>query len=320
MESTDASTILVTGGAGYIGSITAQILLEHGHAVRVVDDLSTGHRDAVPAEAEFFYGDLRDPQTARDACAGVGAVMHFAAKSIVGDSTRDPAPYWESNVLATRNVLEGMRIHGVARIVFSSTAAVYGDPGVEQIPETCPTRPVNPYGATKLAAEAMIGTYCNAYGIGAVLLRYFNVAGAYRHLGERHDPETHLIPRVLDGGTVTIFGDDWPTPDGTCIRDYIHVADLADAHRRALGAITPGAAAAINLGTAVGYSVQDVIAAAAAVTGREISVQVGPRRHGDPGRLVTDNVAARDVLGWTPTHGLDRIVADAWAFHQRGGR
>ncbi|HEY1344291.1 MAG TPA: UDP-glucose 4-epimerase GalE, partial [Streptosporangiaceae bacterium] len=271
--------LLVTGGAGYIGSVVASLLIEAGHEVVVLDDLSTGHPDAVPAKAAFVQGTVRD-QAQAVLAAGADAVLHFAAKSLVAESVARPSLYWRHNLGGTLALLEAMRVTGITRIVFSSTAAVYGEP--EQIPigEDAPTRPTSPYGASKLAVDTALAEHARMHGTGAVSLRYFNVAGAHPGrrggwLGERHDPETHLIPNVLaialagggPGAHVSIYGDDYPTPDGTCIRDYVHVTDLARAHLLALDACTPGQHRIYNLGSGTGFSNLEVLQACREVTG-----------------------------------------------------
>lgn len=312
--------ILVTGGAGYIGGATAARLLDAGHDVVVLDDLSTGHRDAVPEGCEFVQGDIRE--RAHDVLStGVDAVMHFAAKSVVPESVAHPDRYWSGNVGASLALLEAMRDTGVSAMVFSSTAAVYGEPETVPITEDAPVRPGNPYGATKAAIDTALAEHARMHGLAAVSLRYFNVAGAYGRQGERHTTETHLIPIVLgvalgERESVAVYGDDYPTPDGTCVRDYIHVTDLADAHLRALAACTPGRHRVYNLGNGAGFSVRDVIGVCREVTGHPIPAVDAPRRPGDPGTLVASSERARAELDWTPQHpGLHRIVADAWAFH-----
>ena len=278
--------MLVTGGAGYIGSVVAAQLVAAGHEVTVLDDLSTGFADAVPPGATFVKGTLRDC-SAEVLTDGIEAVLHFAAKSLVGESVADPAKYWSNNLGGTVTLLEAMREMRVRTIVFSSTAAVYGEPERTPVTETDPTRPTSPYGASKLAVDTTLTEFSRLYGFGAVSLRYFNVAGAHQApggswLGERHNPETHLIPNVLAGVTegrqVQIFGDDYPTPDGTCVRDYIHVTDLADAHLRALAACRPGQHLIYNLGNGAGFSVRAVIEVCREVTGADIGTDVGPRR------------------------------------------
>jgi UDP-glucose 4-epimerase len=315
--------VLVTGGAGYIGSVVAAQLVAAGHDVVVLDDLSTGHADAVPPGAAFVKGTLRDC-AAEVLADGVEAVLHFAAKSLVGESVADPAKYWSNNLGGTVALLEAMREIGVRTIVFSSTAAVYGEPEGPTVKETDPTRPTSPYGASKLAVDTTLTEFSRLYGFGAISLRYFNVAGAYsvddRWLGERHNPETHLIPNVLaaasEGRPVRIFGDDYPTPDGTCVRDYIHVTDLADAHLRALGACRTGQHQIYNLGNGAGFSVREVIEVCRSVTGVEIEVETGPRRAGDPAVLVASSAKIQSELGWQAERDLRAMAADAWSFTQ----
>ncbi len=312
---------LVTGGAGYVGGVVAQHLVEGGHEVVVLDNLSTGFREGVPAGAAFVEGDIRDAGKWLD--ASFDGVLHFAAFSQVGESVVKPEKYWENNVGGTMALLEAMRTAGVRRLVFSSTAATYGEP--EQVPilETAPTRPTNPYGASKLAVDHMITGEAAAHGLGAVSLRYFNVAGAYGEYGERHDPESHLIPLVLEVAqgrrdAISVYGDDYPTPDGTCVRDYIHVADLAEAHLLAVAAATPGEHLICNLGNGNGFSVREVVETVRQVTGHPIPEVVAPRRGGDPAVLVASAQAAREKLGWNPSRAdLAGIVADAWQFAQR---
>ena len=316
--------LLVTGGAGYVGSVVAAQLIAAGHHVTVLDDLSTGYADAVPSGAHFVQGDLRagaGPVLAR----GVDAVLHFAARSLVGESVQKPGLYWDNNLGGTLALLEAMRIARVATIVFSSTAAAYGEPEHVPISESAPARPTSPYGASKLAVDTTLAEYARLHGLGAVSLRYFNVAGAFRDpagegswLGERHSPETHLIPNVLriarqPGRKVSIFGDDYPTPDGSCIRDYIHVADLAAAHLLALGACVPGRHAIYNLGSGTGYSNFEVLAACREVTGADIPATVTGRRAGDPAVLVASSDRITANLGWRPERDLRQMVADAWA-------
>ncbi|MDQ2811338.1 MAG: UDP-glucose 4-epimerase GalE [Actinomycetota bacterium] len=313
--------VLVTGAAGYIGSVVAAQLITAGHEVTVLDDLSTGFADAVPDGATFVQGTLRD-RAAEVLSDGTEAVLHFAAKSLVGESVADPAKYWSNNLGGTVALLEAMREIGVRTIVFSSSAAVYGEPERTPITETDPTRPTSPYGASKMAVDTTLTEFSRLHGFGAVSLRYFNVAGAQRTsggswLGERHHPETHLIPNVLagvtDGRRVKIFGDDYPTPDGTCVRDYIHVADLADAHLRALASCRPGQHSVYNLGNGAGFSVRDVIEVCQEVTGADISTDVGPRRAGDPAVLVASSAKIQADLGWHATRDLRAMAADAWA-------
>jgi len=313
--------LLVTGGAGYIGSVVAAQLIAAGHDVTVLDDLSTGHADAVPAGARFVQGDLRTGAAAV-LDEGIEAVLHFAAKSLVGESVEQPALYWSHNLGGTLALLEAMRAAGVRTIVFSSTAAVYGEPETVPIPETAKTMPTSPYGASKLAIDTALTEYARLHGFGATSLRYFNVAGAFADhgtwLGERHVPETHLIPSILqaaarDSGPVAIFGDDYPTPDGSCVRDYIHVADLGQAHLLALAACTPSRHAIYNLGSGTGYSNLEVLAACRQVTGLEIPAKIADRRPGDPAMLVASSERISSDLGWHPARGLGEMVADAWA-------
>lgn len=319
---------LVTGGAGYVGSVVAQHLLEAGHEVVVLDNLSTGFREGVPAGASFIEGDIRD--AAKWVDSSFGAVLHFAASSQVGESVVKPEKYWDNNVGGTMALLAAMRSAGVRKLVFSSTAATYGEPETTPVVESAPTAPTNPYGASKLAVDHMITGEAAAHGLGAVSLRYFNVAGAYGSLsdvtfGERHDPESHLIPLVLQVAqgrrdAISIFGDDYPTPDGTCIRDYIHVADLAEAHLLALDAARPGEHLICNLGNGNGFSVREVIETVRRVTGHPVPEAVAPRRGGDPAVLVASARTARERLGWNPSRAdLAGIVADAWEFAQQRG-
>ncbi|MFI8291790.1 UDP-glucose 4-epimerase GalE [Streptomyces sp. ms191] len=312
------SKYLVTGGAGYVGGTVAQHLLEAGHEVTVLDDLSTGFREGVPAGATFVQGRIQD--AARWLDPSFDGVLHFAAFSQVGESVADPAKYWENNVGGTMALLAAMREAGVRRLVFSSTAATYGEPQSVPITESAPTAPTNPYGATKLAVDHMISGEAAAHGLAAVSLRYFNVAGAYGDCGERHDPESHLIPLVLQVAqgkreAINVYGDDYPTPDGTCVRDYIHVADLAEAHLLALGAMTSGEHLICNLGNGNGFSVREVVETVRKVTGHPVPEVVAARRAGDPAVLVASADTARERLGWNPSRpDLAGIVQDAWAF------
>lgn len=312
--------LLVTGGAGYVGSVCAQVLLEEGHEVVVVDDLSTGNADAVPAGARFVHDDMVAAAPGLLGGGSFDGVLHFAAKSLVGESVVAPELYWFGNVVKTLELLEAIRVSGTPRLVFSSTAATYGEPESVPITEDAPTRPTNAYGATKLAIDHAITSYATAHGLAATSLRYFNVAGAYAGLGERHATETHLIPLVLQvalgvRGEISVFGDDWPTPDGTCIRDYIHVRDLADAHVLALATAQPGAHGIYNLGNGTGFSVREVIACCERVTGGPIAARDVERRAGDPAVLIASSEKAITELGWRPRHtSIDEIVADAWEF------
>ncbi|MFE5207569.1 UDP-glucose 4-epimerase GalE [Streptomyces sp. NPDC056600] len=313
-----AGTYLVTGGAGYIGGVVAQHLLEAGHRVVVLDDLSTGVREGVPEGADFVEAGLHEAGRILD--PSFDAVLHFAASSQVGESVVKPEKYWRNNVGGSMALLGAMREAGVRRLVFSSTAATYGEPAEVPIPESAPTAPTNPYGASKLAVDHMITGEANAHGLAAVSLRYFNVAGAYGDHGERHDPESHLIPLILQVALgrrdhISVYGDDYPTPDGTCVRDYIHVADLAEAHLLALKAATPGEHLICNLGNGNGFSVRQVVDTVRRVTGHPIPEEVAARRSGDPAVLVASAATARDRLGWRPRRAdLTTIVSDAWAF------
>jgi UDP-glucose 4-epimerase len=317
--------ILVTGGAGYVGGVSVDSLLAAGHHVVVLDDLSTGHRAIVPRAARLVTGSYGDETATRALieAEAIDAILHCAARSLVGESVRDPARYYRDNVAGGVALLEAARVAGVQRVVFSSTAAVYGIPGTTPIAEDAPLCPVNTYGETKRTFEEALRWYGRAYGVRSVILRYFNVAGATDRLGEIHRPETHLVPNVLaaaaGGSPLTVFGDDYPTPDGTPIRDYIHVSDLADAHLVALEATAASSDEPLvcNLGTATGFSVREVLATAEAVVGRPIPHAVGPRRGGDPPVLVASNARAREVLGWVPRRStLEAMIGSAWAWRQ----
>ena len=321
----------VTGGAGYVGSVSVEAIVAAGHEVVVLDDLSTGRSRANLAGARLVQGTYTNQASTAGLLreSRVEAVLHCAARSLVAESIAEPARYYRENVVGGIALLDAMREAGVARLVISSTAAVYGVPTSVPIPETAPLAPINPYGETKRTLEAAAAWYGSAYGLRSVSLRYFNVAGASDRNGEEHRPETHLIPNVLaaaDGGaSVAVFGDDYPTPDGTAVRDYLHVVDLAAAHLAALEATAPGdrrtdAALVANLGSGTGASVREVLAAAERVTGRPIPHSIGPRRAGDPPALVAAIDRAADVLGWRPARsGLDDIVASAWAWRRRAG-
>ncbi|MEU8917054.1 UDP-glucose 4-epimerase GalE [Streptomyces nigrescens] len=311
---------LVTGGAGYVGSVVAAHLLQAGHEVTVLDDLSTGHREGIPAGAHFIEGRIQDAAKWLD--PSYDAVLHFAAFSQVGESVVDPEKYWRNNVGGTMDLLAAMRDAGVRTLVFSSTAATYGEPASTPITESAETAPTSPYGASKLAVDHMISGEAAAHGLAAVSLRYFNVAGAYGSCGERHDPESHLIPLVLQvaqgkRAAISVYGEDYPTPDGTCVRDYIHVADLAEAHLLALDAATAGEHLICNLGNGNGFSVREVIETVRKVTGHPVPEVAAPRRGGDPAVLVASAQTAVDRLGWRPGRAdLAGIVADAWEFAQ----
>ncbi len=317
--------LLVTGGAGYVGSVCATVLMDAGHDVTIIDDFSTGNRDAVPAGARLVEGSITDVIDEVLSGDRFDGVVHFAARSLVGESMEVPDEYWRDNLVVSLALLDAMRAHGVNNLVFSSTAATYGEPERVPITEDAPTRPTNTYGATKLSIDYAISSYCAAYGMGATSLRYFNVAGAHGAAGENHKTETHLIPLVLQVALgyrekIMIFGDDWPTADGTCVRDYIHVADLADAHVLALGTNRPGTHRIYNLGSGDGYSVRQVIDTCRAVTGHDIPAEVAPRRAGDPAVLVASSEKIRSELGWNPARTtLRRIVEDAWEFTTRLG-
>ncbi|MBS1913166.1 MAG: UDP-glucose 4-epimerase GalE [Bacteroidetes bacterium] len=319
--------VLVTGGAGYIGSVVCEELLAEGHEVIVYDNLSKGHREMIPPPAHFVHADLHDAPLLRSTLREerVQAVVHMAADSLVGESVADPRKYYHNNVTASLELIDAMLDCDVQRIVFSSSAAVYGEPSKQPIEEGDPTSPTNPYGETKLAFERALAWYGNAFGIRYASLRYFNAAGASERCGELHDPETHLIPIVLDVAAgrrdcVTVNGTDYPTPDGTCVRDYVHVIDLARAHVRALEAIAERNVI-YNLGCGgAGYSVQQVIDAAREVTGRAIPTRTGPRRAGDPAVLVAASDAIRRDLGWSPAfEGLHAIIETAWNWMTRQG-
>ena len=320
-------TVLVVGGAGYIGSHMVWLLGQRGVNVVTLDDLSSGHADAVTS-GRLERGDMADRALLDRIISSqpVDAVMHFASFIQVGESVEQPARYYRNNVLRTLDLLDAMRAHGVKHFIFSSTAAVFGEPAYTPIDERHPQQPINPYGRTKWMVEQVLADYDRAYGLRSVCLRYFNAAGAHPDglLGERHDPETHLIPLVLQAASgrragIKVFGQDYDTPDGTCIRDYIHVMDLAEAHWLALQRLLQGGASGVfNLGNGGGYSVQQVIDVARAHTGREIALEYAPRRPGDPARLVADATLARQQLGWVPQYpDLATLVAHAWRWEQR---
>jgi UDP-glucose 4-epimerase len=315
--------LLVTGGAGYIGSIVARLLVREAHEIVVLDSLERGHREAVPPEARLVVADLTDAEAVSGLLAeGFDGVLHFAALALVSESVSYPERYYRTNVGGTLNLLQAMAGAGVERLVFSSTCAVYGEPDEVPIRETATPRPVNAYGASKLAVDYMIGDFCTAHGLGAVSLRYFNVAGASDGYGEDHDPETHLIPNVLRAvlginPAVQIFGTDYPTRDGTAVRDYIHIEDLAAAHLLALEHAEPGRHRIFNLGNGQGFSVREVIDAAREVTGAEIETVETDRRPGDPPMLVAAGEKIRSELGWAPRKPeITTMVADAWDFAQ----
>jgi UDP-glucose 4-epimerase len=314
------ANILVTGGAGYVGSVCCAELLRQGHRVTVIDDLSTGFRDAVPDQAEFVRLDIGDHRgvesLARD--ARLDAVFHFAAKALIPESVRNPGVFFQQNVASTISMLEALRSAGIARFVFSSSAAVYGNPEVTSIDEESPKNPVNSYGETKLMIERVLGWYARAYGWSVTAFRYFNAAGATGELGERHEPETHIIPLLLRAANgeqdfFTISGDDYPTPDGTCLRDYVHVLDIAQAHIRALEQMDRPGMRVFNIGLGESYSVRQICRAAEQVTGTRIPIRVGPRRSGDPAVLCANPRRIMEELGWRPLHSsLSEIIGSAW--------
>ena len=309
--------VLITGGTGYIGSTAVEIMHKQGYEITILDDCSTGHADSVPQGVRFVQGSLLNPVDIADALVDVDVVMHFAGKSLVGESVEKPDLYKRVNVDGTRNLLDEMSRVGVKKMVFSSSAATYGQPQETPIKESAIGAPTNPYGATKLAIDQMIGVESRSGGIAAASLRYFNVAGAMHcergWLAERHDPETHLIPNVLrstDIDPVKIFGNDWPTLDGTCIRDYVHVIDLIDAHIRALETLIDNHHEIYNLGSGEGYSVRQIVDAASKATGSAIPTLDSARRDGDPAILIADITKARKYLNWRPTRGIDVMISD----------
>jgi len=315
--------VLVTGGAGYIGSVAAERLLERGEQVIILDNLSRGHRDAAPPGALLVEGDTADRDRVRSLLREhpVRAVMHFAAFALVGESVELPELYYRNNVIGSLSLIEEALAAGVERFILSSTCAVYGDRVQTPIVESTPTAPINPYGETKLAVERALGWLHRAHGWTYFALRYFNACGATADRGERHDPETHLIPRVLavaagEANSIGVLGDDYPTPDGTCIRDYIHVEDLADAHIQTLEA-PASATGAYNVATGRGYSVREVIEAARRITGRPIPEVVEPRRPGDPPELIADPAKIQQTFGWRARHDLDSVIRSAWSFKLR---
>lgn len=317
--------ILITGGAGYIGSATVELLRENGEQSVVLDNLVYGHREAIPLDVPFYQGDVGDAELVKGIVEKhkIEACVHFAAYAFVGESVTNPAKYFENNTIQTNGLLNSLIASGVKRFVFSSTCATYGDPVRIPIDEAHPQNPVNPYGWSKFMTERILESYDQAYGLKFVALRYFNAAGATKRCGEHHDPETHLIPNVLntaDGKLdfVSVFGDDYDTPDGTCIRDYIHISDLADAHLRALKYLEDGGdSTKINLGNGLGFSVMQVIEAARSVTGKAIEMRVESRRAGDPDRLIADAGKAREVLGWQPQFAeIEKIIESAWNWKQ----
>ena len=318
--------LLVTGGAGYIGSVTSQLLLDAGHEVTVLDNLVTGFREAVAPDATFVEADIRDAAQVLTPDAGFDAVLHFAGLIAAGESMTKPELYWNDNVVKSLALLEAVRAARVPRFIFSSTAAVYGNPVELPITESAVKAPTNTYGATKLTFDHALTSEAFAHRLAAVSLRYFNVAGAYLHngheIGERHDPETHLIPIALQVAAgkrekLQLFGDDYPTVDGTCVRDYIHVQDLARAHLLALEAATPGEHRIYNLGNGNGFSNKQVVEVAREITGAELPMEIAPRREGDPATLVASSERARAELGWVPEKNtLQAMIGDAWSFYR----
>jgi UDP-glucose 4-epimerase len=312
--------LLVTGGAGYIGSVVAALLLDEGHDVTVLDDLSTGHRNAVPAGARFVQTSISGARSVLREYR-IEAVLHFAAKALVAESVTNPELYWRNNVAGSLDLLEAMRAEEVGQIIFSSTCATYGEPATLPISTLAPTNPTNPYGDSKLAVDLMLTAYARAHGLAATSLRYFNVAGAHGRYGERHLIETHLIPIALQAAagerhSLDVYGTDYPTRDGSAIRDYLHVVDLAEAHLLALKHLKASTHSIYNLGTGNGTTVLELIQAVRDVTGRPVTANHRERRAGDPAELVADGSLARTELGWNPTRSLHTMVADAWEFRE----
>ncbi|HXY01253.1 MAG TPA: UDP-glucose 4-epimerase GalE [Candidatus Limnocylindrales bacterium] len=320
--------ILVTGAAGYIGSICAEVLLKRGMKVIALDSLIEGHGAAVPAAAKFCQVDLGNRKDLESVFSQhkIDAVMHFAAEALVAKSVREPSIFYATNVACGVNLLDAMTRHGVRKFIFSSTAATYGEPHKVPIPEDHPKAPINPYGKSKLVFEGILADYKAYTGLHYVCLRYFNAAGASAERGEHHRTETHLIPRVLDAASgllpfVDVFGTDYPTPDGTCVRDYIHILDIADSHVRALEEIERVSGEAFNVGNSRGFSILEVIDAAEKITGRKIPRELGPRRPGDPAVLVASKEKLKNTLGWEAKHSsLEEIIQSAWAWRQKHPR
>lgn len=319
--------ILVTGAAGYIGSICSEVLIARGYRVVALDNLQEGHRAAVPREAEFVMADLADRSQTESLFAQhkIDAVMHFAGEALVGKSVREPSTFYAANIACGVNLLDAMIRHDVKKLIFSSTAATYGEPHTVPIPEDHPKNPINPYGKSKLRFEEILGDYRAYTGLQFASLRYFNAAGASAGRGEAHRVETHLIPRVLDVVSgllpyVEIFGTDYPTPDGTCVRDYVHVLDIADSHIRVLENIERVSGEAFNVGTADGYSILEVIAAAERIVGRSIPAKRSPRRPGDPAVLVASGEKLKSTLGWEASHSLEQVISSAWQWKQANPR
>lgn len=319
ISASTSTRILVTGGAGYIGAIATNLLLDAGYEVVVLDDLSTGHKESVDARAKFVHGSILNKEEVKKALAGCEGVLHFAGKSLVGESVLKPDLYVETNIEGSRNLLNVMCELGVKKIIFSSSASTYGEPSSIPISENSETKPTNPYGLSKLAVDQLLAERSILDGFAACSLRYFNVVGSLKTpngwLNESHDPETHLIPNVLKASQakpLKIFGSDWPTADGTCIRDYVHVVDLVEAHILALKNLTTPGHVVINLGSGRGYSVKEVIDSASKISGTEICVEMDERRAGDPAVLVASISKAKEVLGWTPSRNLDSMIRDSY--------
>jgi len=320
--------ILVTGAAGYIGSICSEVLLARGHRVIALDNLQEGHRAAVPPQATFCHADLAVRPQIEEVFSQhkLDAVMHFAGEALVAKSVREPSTFYAANIACGVNLLDAMIRHNVTKFIFSSTAATYGEPHTVPIPEDHSKEPINPYGKSKLRFEEILSDYRAYTGLHYASLRYFNAAGASVERGEHHRVETHLIPRVLDAAAgaipqVDVFGTDYPTPDGTCVRDYIHVLDIADSHIRALEEIERVSGEAFNVGTATGYSILEVIAAVERVTGKKVPRKLSPRRPGDPATLVASNEKLARILGWKASHSsLDEVVSSAWSWKQKHPR
>jgi UDP-glucose-4-epimerase GalE len=322
--------VLVTGGAGYVGSVCAEELLRQGYEVTIVDDLSTGHRHAVPKDAEFCEMDIGDATKMRSVLAAktYDAVFHFAAKALIPESVTNPADFYRVNVVAATTLIDAVREAGIKRFVFSSTAAVYGNPVETPIPEDHPKAPVNSYGETKLAYERLLGWYSRAYGISVCAFRYFNASGATLAHGEEHEPETHILPILFEASLgerefFTIYGSDYPTPDGSCVRDYVHVIDIAQAHILALGKMESAGFSVYNIGLGKSYSVREVHAHVERIIGRKIPLREGERRAGDPAVLCASPTRLMSELGWSPRHSsLEHIIETAWAWkmkmHARG--
>jgi UDP-glucose 4-epimerase len=313
--------VLVTGCAGYIGSVTSKILIEKGYEVKGIDDLSTGHLEAVDKDVDFVKLNILDTDEVVKASKNCDAVIHFAGRSLVGESVMKPDLYWLNNLEGSKSLISAVKRNNISKFVFSSSAATYGNPQLKKIPETINSNPMNPYGETKIAVEEFLTNSTQEFNFGAISLRYFNVAGAYRIddkiFGERHNPETHLIPNVLRATRekpVIVFGDDWGTPDGTCVRDYVHVVDLAEAHISSLAKVEAKENKSINLGSGTGSSVFEILTTAKKVCGRDIPYEIGQRRDGDPETLVAEIDKAKEILGWKPILNLEDMVRDAYEF------